>query len=102
MRKIADNVLYIMQAPELKLDSDQFMRIQAFEEADNWGTGRRRPNEQKDPPPEKYSLEWYMLEGERNRKARERAAAVEANEGQALVVAAATLVLGTAGILMLG
>ena len=57
MRKIADNVLYIMQAPELKLESDQFMRIQAFEEGDNWGS-RRKSSQQKDPPPEKYSLEW--------------------------------------------
>ena len=51
--------------------------------------------EEKDPPPEKYSLEWYVLEGERNRKARELAAAREAESSQQqAVIAIAVAVIG--------
>lgn len=63
VRKIAESVLYIMQAPELKLDADQFISIGPMPEVDTWGAGRR-VKEDKDPPPEKYSLEWYVLEAE--------------------------------------
>ena len=69
VRKIADNVLYIMQAPELKLDSDMFVTIPKLEEDDNWSY-RKRGVEQKDPPPEKYSLEWYVLEAEKKQNSR--------------------------------
>ena len=97
VRKIADNVLYIMQAPELKIDSNQFVSIEAFDE-DDWSVrNRKRAAEQKDPPPEKYSLEWYMLEGEKNRLARERAAALPPQRSSAAVAAAllaGTVVLG--------
>ena len=57
---------------------------------------RRRQTEQKDPPPEKYSLEWYILEGEKNRLARERAAALP--QQQSGTVVAAALLLGTIGL----
>jgi len=71
VRKIADGVLYVMQAPELVLDSDNFVTIPSLEESDNWGA-RRRMVEDKDPPPEKYSLEWYVEEAEKKKKARAR------------------------------
>jgi tetratricopeptide (TPR) repeat protein len=69
VRKIADSVLYIMNAPELKLDADQFMQIAPLNLDDDWGAGRQ-PTQQKDPPPEKYSLEWYMLEYEKRQNVR--------------------------------
>jgi len=68
VRKIAESVLYIMQAPELKLDAEQFVSIPSLDR-DDWGE-RRYVQQEKDPPPEKYSLEWYVLEAEK-RKARQ-------------------------------
>lgn len=98
VRKTADNVLYIMQAPELKLDSDQFITIPSVE-VDDWGS-RSRVVEQKDPPPEKYSLEWYVLEGEKNRKAREAAAnAQRPDTTRPALIAAAALFVSTVGLL---
>ena len=97
MRKIADNVLYIMNAPELKIDADQFMTMEAFQEDDWTVRNRRRQTEDKDPPPEKYSLEWYALEGEKNRLARERAANLPDKGANAGTVAAA-LLFGTVGL----
>jgi len=100
VRKISNNVLYIMQAPELKLEADNFMTITPIGEADNWGS-RRKSTEQKDPPPEKYSLEWYALEGEKNRKAREYSEA-KAKEGQAsALLTSAAILLGTVALLAL-
>ena len=96
VRKIADNVLYIMQAPELKLESDQFMSIPSIDLSDDWGRGRRTM-EQKDPPPEKYSLEWYVLEAEKNRN---RKAAEPADPAPALLACGA-LMLGTFALLLM-
>ena len=99
VRKIADNVLYIMQAPELKLDADQFMSISGLPDAWDDKKPVRRAMEEKDPPPEKYSLEWYVLEGERNRKARELAAAREAESNQQqAVIAIAVAVIGVGAL----
>ena len=98
VRKIADSVLYIMQAPELKLDADQFMRIDSLGDVDDWGSSSRKPTQQKDPPPEKYSIEWYMLEAERTRLARE-SAAPPADQKPALIVGA-LLLLGTVGAVL--
>lgn len=62
VRKIADGVLYVMQAPELKLGDENFVQIPKIDlETDNWSR-RSYVQEQKDPPPEKYSIEWYQLE----------------------------------------
>lgn len=66
VRKIAESVLYIMQAPELKLDQENFVSIPALDLTDDWGP-RRKMIEKKDPPPEKYSLEWYVLEAEKRK-----------------------------------
>ena len=57
-----------------------FVTIPAIEENDDW-TFRKRGVEAKDPPPEKYSLEWYVLEAEKKQREeamREDAAAEEA------------------------
>jgi len=59
VRILADNVLYIFQAPELKLGEENFMKIPKLEEVDTWGRPRRQL-EEKDPEPEKYSIEWYL------------------------------------------
>jgi len=65
VRKVAESVLYIMQAPELKLDESSFMKMDlSGVGADDWARSQR-PQEDKDPPPEKYSIEWYMLEAEK-------------------------------------
>ena len=65
---------------------------------DDWGAKSRRPTQQKDPPPEKYSLEWYMLEAERNRRARE-SAAQPADQKPALI-AAGLMLLSTVGAVL--
>ena len=74
------------------------MQIDSFADAEDWSSGRRRTYEQKDPPPEKYSLEWYVLEGEKNRLARERAREPVDQRGAGIVVAAALLV-STVGLI---
>jgi len=66
VRKISQSVLYIMQAPELKLGQENFVSIPALDLTDDWGP-RRKMIEKKDPPPEKYSLEWYVLEAEKRK-----------------------------------
>jgi tetratricopeptide (TPR) repeat protein len=97
VRKIADNVLYIMQAPELKLDSDQFVSIPSLQENDDWAMGRRRAIEDKDPPPEKYSLEWYVQEAEKKRGVARDGGSQE--EATPVLVACAALLISTAGLL---
>ena len=89
VRKIADGVLYVMQAPELKLDSNMFVTIPKLEEVDDWGS-RRRSVEEKDPPPEKYSLEWYVEEAEKKKAS--RAKAPEPADPTAALVAGAALI----------
>ena len=96
VRKIADNVLYIMQAPELKLDDNQFMTIPSLEESDDWAQ-RRRGVEQKEELPEKYSLEWYVMEAENKKGMRTR----EPSDPTPALVAGAALLLGTAALLAL-
>mmetsp|Transcript_56038 Transcript_56038/g.111244 ORF Transcript_56038/g.111244 Transcript_56038/m.111244 type:complete len:279 (-) Transcript_56038:144-980(-) len=98
VRKIADSVLYIMQAPELKLDEDMFLKITPLEEKDDWNR-RRAPQQQKDPPPEKYSIEWYILEAEK-RKRDTVTQSSQAAVGPALLACGAILV-GSAGLLLL-
>ena len=56
-----------MQAPELKLGEENFMKIPDIEKSDDWGR-RRTVQQEKDPPPEKYSIEWYEQQAELSRK----------------------------------
>ena len=50
-----------VQAPELKLGEENFMRINMdLATNDDWGRRRGPPKQLKDPPPEKYSIEWYL------------------------------------------
>ena len=93
VRKISESVLYIMQAPELKLDEDTFVKIDrsALEETDDW-TRKRRAVQQKDPPPEKYSLEWYVLQAEQRQASQSRKQ--EVGDGVAPIVFALLVVLG--------
>ncbi|KAL1511993.1 hypothetical protein AB1Y20_005268 [Prymnesium parvum] len=95
VRKIADGVLYVMQAPELKLGEENFMQIPRIDlESDDWG--RRRVQQQKDPPPEKYSIEWYVQEAAKKGK---RAAEKEVAVGPVLLSLAAAL--GSTALLLL-
>ena len=93
VRKISANVLYIFQAPELKMGDEYFVQIPKVEEDDGWGR-RRRAVQDKDPPPEKYSLEWYALQAESRRPV----AARDEDPLPPLLLAAAVL-LGTVGLL---
>lgn len=95
VRKIAESVLYIMQAPELKLDADQFVSITMPDEDDMWGP-RRMVKKPKDPPPEKYSLEWYVLEAEK----RKNAQPAEPVGGSAALAASGLLLCGAFGVLL--
>ena len=98
VRKISSQVLYIMNAPELKLDASHFVSITPLEDAQDWST-RKRGVMPKDPPPEKYSLEWYVLEGERNKRAREVAGQRVQNTQQQALVAGAALAVMTLGLI---
>jgi len=91
VRKIAGNSLYIMQAPELKLGEENFMKIPDIEKSDDWGR-RRTVQQEKDPPPEKYSIEWYEQQAELSRK---RALQPEAEQPLLPLVAAVVVLGGT-------
>ena len=93
VRKIADSVLYIMRAPELKLDGDQFVSLDMSGIQADWG-GAKRATAQKDPPPEKYSVEWYMEEaakrkGRKSPDASHRGGKISGHEREAKVRSAA-------------
>jgi len=87
-----------MNAPELKLDAESFVSIAPMSETQDWSS-RKRGVVEKDPPPEKYSIEWYVLEGEKNKRAREIAAAEAADVQQQTVIAGAALVISTAALI---
>jgi len=75
VRTIADSVLYIYQAPELALGKENFMQIDmGLATNDDWGRRRAPPKQLKDPPPEKYSVEWYVLRAKESDAARSMAA----------------------------
>lgn len=97
VRKIAGSVLYVLRAPELKLDAEQFVSIAPLG-ADSWAAGRQ-VRKQEEPPPEKYSLEWYVLEAEK-RKGRDVAADAAPGAAPALAVSAAMLALAFAALLV--
>ena len=71
-----------------------FVTIPAIEENDDW-TFRKRGVEDKDPPPEKYSLEWYLLEAEKKQRGRKS----EGDQSGA-VLAAAGVLAGVLGLLV--
>jgi len=99
VRKVADSVLYIMQAPELKLGEENFIKITPMELTDDWSR-RRGPQQQKDPPPEKYSIEWYVLEAEKRKRDKERSQSGRADVAPALLASGAIL-LSSAGLLLM-
>ena len=92
VRKISDTALYIMQAPELKLDKENFMEISMDISDASWG-GRRSAAQQKEPPPERYSIEWYQIEAEK-RGSRKVEEPKPAGAGTLLAVA---LIVGALG-----
>ena len=67
-----------------------------FEE-DPWFKAGARAVEEKDPPPEKYSLEWYALEGEKNAKM--RASAPPDRDAQPALLLGVALIASTFGLL---
>ena len=67
------------------------MQIPSFREGDEWGAGRTLQQE-KDPPPEKYSIEWYEQQAELSRK---RALQPEAEQPLLPLVAAVVVLGGT-------
>lgn len=91
VRKIADNVLYIFQAPELKLSDEMFIKIQPMHEQIDLRR-RRGPPEKKDPPPEKYSIEWYVAEAARKKALNEVEVETPPASNTPIVVAAAVAV----------
>lgn len=82
----------------LKLDDDVFVKIQPLEQTDEWSR-RPRPQQQKDPPPEKYSIEWYMLEAEKRKRARERQ--VEQSSATPALIACGGILSATTALLLL-
>lgn len=62
VRKASSEIKYILTAPELRLDASNFVQIpDSLLEAER--RGRQTPEYAKmEKPPEKYSLEWYMLQ----------------------------------------
>lgn len=67
VRKISESVLYVLQAPELKLGRENFMQIDfaATGPPDEWGKWKPQKRDPEDEPPEMYSIEWYVQEFER-------------------------------------
>ena len=63
---------------------------------------RRRspPKQLKDPPPEKYSIEWYVLEAEKRKRAKESSQSERADVAPALLASGAIL-LSSAGLLLM-
>lgn len=99
VRKIADSVLYIMQAPELVLGDDQFISITPIEQSADWSR-RRAPQQQKDPPPEKYSIEWYVLEAEKRKREKAAQGGQQTPVAPALVACGAILASSVGLLLM--
>ena len=97
IRKVSENVLYIYKAPELKLGKENFVSIEPLAEVDDWNTPRRRVAEQKDPPPEKYSLEWYVLEAEKRKSS---VAAAEPEPAAPALVASGAILVAAAAVLL--
>lgn len=64
VRKAASEIKYILEAPELKLDENSFVQIpESIQRAER--PGRATPLYAKmEKKPDKYSLEWYMLQKE--------------------------------------
>jgi len=97
VRKAGSQLLYIVQAPELKLSRNNFVSIPDLQDIANKKTFVQGTQE---PPPAKYSLEWYVQEAERKGK---RVTAKDAEQddsraGQGVVVAA-ILAAAVAGVL---
>jgi len=99
VRTIADNVLYIYEAPELELSEENFMRIDMdLATNDDWGRRRSPPKQLKDPPPEKYSIEWYL---ERAKETERSKAAPDATRAGGSVAALALLTAVSAAAFVL-
>lgn len=92
VRKISAQVLYIMEAPELKIGREQFVEIPSLQDLDSKRTMVAR---EKDPPPEKYSLEWYVQEAEKKKGQVRKEVDVEKERRDVLTAAAALAGAGT-------
>lgn len=85
------------QAPELEHAEGTFIKID-MDAVVPQGRGGRRVVEEKDKPPEKYSIEWYQLEYARRQAMGE--AETKTEEGGPALVAMAAVVSGTVGLLI--
>lgn len=94
VRTLGGQVLYIFQAPELELGEENFMRIN-LDDVDNYNRGPRRTKEDKDPPPEKYSIEWYV---ERAQETERKNASPAPDRSGSSVTALAVLMLATGAV----
>ena len=74
------------------------MKIPQIEERDDWGRKPRRQVEDKDPPPEKYSVEWYL---ERARETERSKATPDASRSGGSVAALALLAAASTAALVL-
>lgn len=84
VRKAAGEIKYILAAPELQLDEDNFVQIpDKIREAERLDR-HRGEYAQMEKPPERYSLEWYLMQN---------ATTTSSDDGdkQAVAVAAATM-----------
>jgi tetratricopeptide (TPR) repeat protein len=84
VRKAAKEIKYILEAPQLKLDESNFVKM-----PDSSSLVERRGRQKgeyakMEKPPEKYSLEWYMLQKPRKGMSPQRRAA-ERKNGMAIV-----------------
>ena len=63
---------------------------------------RREENNNKEKPPEKYSIEWYMLEAERRKNMTDRAVAADAQPAPVMpaAVGAGAALVGTCALLL--
>lgn len=98
VRKAAHEIKYVLTAPELTLDASNFVQIpEKILEAER--RGRQTPEYAKmEKPPEKYSLEWYMLQ----KPVRARAERKAADPTPAVAALAAGLALCCAAVATFG
>ena len=94
VRTLGSQVLNIFQAPELKLGEENFMRIE-LDNVDNWNRQPRRQKEDKDPPPEKYSIEWYL---ERAQETERKNSSPAPDRSGSSVAALAVLMVATGAV----
>jgi len=96
VRKISSNVLYILRAPQLKLSEENFVQFDLGKEQ-QFDFRTRKGTVKKEPPPEKYSLEWYQ---EEYKKKQERGEATKEQRLDVALIGVPVVLGGTLALIL--